>query len=337
MSLQGLLQRRCVLVTGKGGAGKSSVAAGLAVWAARRGRRVLLTEVGDETTGHSPLARLFGREVLPEGPEQLGPPGLRGLTLLPRTGQELFVGTVLHTTTLARAALSSEAIRKLLNAGPSFREMGVFYHLLTLLRAQRPDGTPEHELVLIDMPATGHTLSLTGLPNLLLKLVPRGPIAQALREGQSYLNDPAKGEAWVVTLPETLPISECLELLEGLARTRMPVGGVIVNRLKPDPFTAGERAALRPLVERVAVFGAEELLRHELRGRELQRLTSATSLPVLGLPECALDCLRLHSLCEALERGASLAEAARCGCAPNALPIDAPLAALADRQRTSAI
>ncbi len=286
MSLEGMLRKRCVLVTGKGGAGKSTVTAALAAFASSRGKRVLVSEVGDETDGHSPLARLFGRELLPTTPERLAE-GVHGVTLLPRTGQEMFLANVMHTATLARAAMSSEALRRMLNAGPSFREMGVFYHLLRLLRARRADGSPEHELILIDMPATGHTLSLTGLPELLLRLVPRGPIAEALREGQSYLNDPDKGQAWVVTLPETLPVSECLELLDGLARTGMPAAGVIVNRLRPDPFTATERAALRPVVERREVWGAEAFHRHAIAVRELARLRRSTRLPILELSETA--------------------------------------------------
>ncbi|HEY3447112.1 MAG TPA: ArsA-related P-loop ATPase [Myxococcales bacterium] len=292
MSLDGVLHKRCVLVTGKGGAGKSTVTAALAAFAARRGKRVLVCEVGDETDGHSPLARMFGRELLPPSPELLTP-GIHGATLLPHTGQEMFLASVMHTTTLAHAAMSSEALRRMLNAGPSFREMGVFYHLLRLLRARLADASPEHELVLIDMPATGHTLSLTGLPELLLRLVPRGPIAEALREGQSYLNDPAKGEAWVVTLPETLPISECLELLAGLETTGMPAAGVIVNRLRADPFTPAERAVLRPVLERHEVWGAEAFHRNAVASRELERLRRSTRLPIVELPETASGVLAL--------------------------------------------
>lgn len=305
MSLEGMLHKRCVLVTGKGGAGKSTVTAALASFAARRGRRVLVAEVGDEADGHSPLARHFGRDRLPASPEPLAP-GVHGVTLLPRTGQELFLASVLHTATLAHAAMSSEALRRMLNAGPSFREMGVYYHLLRLLRAKRADGAPEHELVLIDMPATGHTLSLTGLPDLLLRLVPRGPIAEALREGQGYLNDPQKGEAWVVTLPETLPVSECLELLAGLERTGMPAAGVVVNRLRADPFTPDERAALVPVVERHEVWGAEAFHRHAVAVRELARLRAATRLPVVELPETASG---VPALSVELERQASLPSA----------------------------
>ena len=84
MSLQAMLDRRCVLVTGKGGAGKSSVTAALAHLASRRGRRVLVSEVGDETDGYSPLARHFGLHALPSKPETLAP----GIQYRPAQGPE---------------------------------------------------------------------------------------------------------------------------------------------------------------------------------------------------------------------------------------------------------
>lgn len=285
--VESLLSKRVVLITGKGGVGRSSVTAALAGVAQSAGRRVLVTDIGADGADYSPLARHFGLDRFPSKPEELFEDitGVRGVTLLARTGQELFLGSVLHNKTIARAALNSDAIRRLVSAGPSFREMGVYFQLLTYLRELREDGSSEHDLILIDMPATGHTLSLTGLPELLLGLVPSGPVAEALREGQQYLNNPETGMACIVTLPETLPVSEALELLDGLRATRMPAGGIVVNRIPRDPFSPGERAALdRPLRQRL-VFGAEAFRRTELCRREVARLASQTPLPILTIPE----------------------------------------------------
>jgi len=283
-TLDDLLDKRIVLITGKGGVGRSTLTAAIARVAQSRSRRVLLAEIGEEGHDYSPLARCFGRERLPDEPSEIGA-NLRGVTLLARTGQEKFLASVLHNATIARAALGSEALRRLLSAGPSFREMGVFFQLLTYLRERRSCGAHEHEFVIIDMPATGHTLSLTGLPQLLLRLLPRGPIAEALREGQSYLNDPVRSAAWVVTLPETLPVSECLELLDGLERTAMPAGGVILNRVPEDPFTPGEREALHPLVSGNRLFGAEGFTRHHRCCHEVRRLRAGTRLPLVSVPD----------------------------------------------------
>lgn len=280
------LDRRIWLLTGKGGVGRTALAAACALFAARRGKRVLLTEIGDPAEHCSPLARIFGRALLPEGAPAPIADGILGVQLLATTGQESYLHSVLPSKMLARAVLSSEALRRLAAAGPSLRELGLFHQLLTLLRARRADGTPEHELVIADMPATGHTLSLTALPERLLRLLKSGPIHDNLREGQSYLNDPAKTAALVVTLPESLPVSECLELAAGLAATRVPLGAVLVNRVPADPFTPAERAALAPLIAGAALPGAIEFRRYPKSRAALERLRQGLpAVPILELPE----------------------------------------------------
>lgn len=299
--LNELFSKRVVLVTGKGGVGRSSLTAALATQAQRKGVRVLICDIGDDPNDYSPLARHFGKDRFTSAPQEVAP-GIRGVVLFARAGQELFLKSVLRSGTLARAALSSDALRRLLSAGPSFKEMGVFFQLLTLLRASRADGQPENQLILIDMPATGHTLSLTGLPELLLKLVPRGPIAAALREGQSYLNDPRLGAAWVVAIPETLPVSECLELLEGLKKTGMPAGGVLMNRIPNDPFSELERVALQSALDRINPLGAEGFRKPVLARREIARLRLGTRLPIVELPELAHGTTLIPALADVLAK-----------------------------------
>jgi anion-transporting ArsA/GET3 family ATPase len=295
-----------VLVTGKGGVGRSTVTGALALAGQLHGRRVLLTEIADEGDDYSPLARHFQRNRLPPVPEELVP-GVRGVSLLPRLGQELFLRHVVHSGALVRAALASETIRRLLSAGPSFREMGIYYQLLTYLRAKHADGGPEYEFVLVDMPATGHTLSLTGLPDLLLNLISRGPMADALREGVSIFTDPAQTAAWIITLPEMLPVSECLELLEGLQKNRTPIGGIVINRFPADPFTSAEREALKPLIAHHDVFGAEGFHRVDLGRRALARLRAGASVPLLTLPAAEVEPRHLISFLAAeLERAEDL-------------------------------
>jgi anion-transporting ArsA/GET3 family ATPase len=313
-----LHKKRIVLVTGKGGVGRSSVTAALAHVAQRRGVPVLIADIGDDPEDYSPLARHFGRDHLAVRPEELSP-NIRGVVLLARTGQELFLRNVLHSSTLSRAALNSDVLRRLLSAGPSFREMGVFFQLLSYLEAQTDDGESEYPLILVDMPATGHTLSLTGLPDLLLRLIPRGPIAEALRTGQSYLNDPQRAAAWVVTLPEALPVTESLELIEGLERTEMPVGGVLLNRLPTDSYTPAERAELAPLLVRNDVLGTESFRKPLLAARETARLRASTNARVYALSEVPHKNL-LASLTEELMRAKPIEKSARVSMRPSRRP-----------------
>ena len=280
-----VLLRRVVLITGKGGVGRSTVAAALAVISGRAGRRVLLTELQEPTrVTASPLARHFDRETLPRVPADLGD-GVQGIVLRAEKGVQLFLESVLPIPSLARLALRSPALVRLLRAAPSFHEMGIFYHLLSLLRERLPDGEPRYEQVIIDMPATGHTVALTGLPALLQRIIPSGPVAASLREGQAILNDPAQGGAWVVTLPETLPVTEALELVEALRETSMPVGGVIANRVPEDPFTPEEHDALRSLLQGRPVYGMGELDRLRQASRSLSRLRQAVDVPLALIEE----------------------------------------------------
>lgn len=286
--LADLLRRRVILVTGKGGVGRTSVAAALAGAAAQTGRRVLLGEIAGPEGGGSPLAQLFGRERFNPTPCEIAE-NLRACSLWAPTGHELFLRSVLPGGGLISLALRSKAIRTFMAAAPSLIEMGWFYHLLALLRAERPDETPQHELIVLDMPATGHALALTSLPAILHRMIERGPLVKALSDGQSYLNDPEKTAAWVVTLPEILPVSEAIELIAGLEKTAVPLGGVVLNRFPTDLFTPKEREYLGDVLTQQPLLGDLEFHRMA-RGREAEaRLRERVDLPVLRIPELECD------------------------------------------------
>lgn len=282
------IDRRILLITGKGGVGKTTLTVALARAAARRGRRVLLCEIGDPEGGPSPVGRLIGRTRLTDEPVRVDD-NLDACHLWARTGHELFLRSVLPGGPLIRGALRSKAVDRFLTAAPSFYEMGVFHHVLTLLEAKGPGGRLRHDLLVLDMPATGHALALTGLPEILLRLIPVGPMADAVRRGQAILNDPEQGEAWVVSLPEQLPVTESIELVAGLRKTGMPTGGILLNRMPIDRFAPDERAAVDGWLTGRHMHGELGFRRIERAEVEHRRLEASVDLPVLLVPDSGDD------------------------------------------------
>lgn len=279
--------RRIHLITGKGGVGKTTVAVALARALAKSGKRTLICEVGDPGSAWSPLGRALGHDALDGTPHDFGGQ-LWGCALDASAGHEGFLRSILPAGPLIRAAVRSKSLSRFLTAAPSFFEMGIFYHLLTLLDASRSKGAVSYEAVVVDMPATGHALALTGLPEILLKLIPGGPIAKALVRGKAYLNTSTNAAAWVVTLPEQLPVTEALELAQGLEETGMTVGGVLLNRVPPWRIDPGERAQLAAWIGSRPILGRRALGQLEGVDEARARLADCPHA-VLELPEHADD------------------------------------------------
>lgn len=281
MAGEPLWNRRLVLVTGKGGVGKTSVVAALARDAQAAGRRVLVAEISSDANAGSALMARLGHPRFKDTEPRTLETGLTGVRVTPSTGHRLFLQAALHVRVVVDAAMRSAALRRFLMAAPAFPEVGTLFQLVTLLRSERYDH------VLVDLPATGHALGLASLPRTVLKIVPGGLIGTAIREGLEIMTDPERGRAVVVTLPEAMPVSETMELTEGLRNIGVPVEALVLNRIPADPFTDEERAALD-----------EHLGRQEhallLGGREFRRLERARVARERFDREAPEDLRRIH-------------------------------------------
>jgi len=282
-----LFSRRVLLVTGKGGVGKTTLTAALARLLAYSGKRVLVAEVASEVGEPSALAEALGAPGSSEQPIELER-RIRAVRMTPSAGHRGFLHDTLRVRLLAEAAMRSHAIRRFLTAAPAFSEMGVLYRLLELLRQKRPDGSPEFEAIVVDTPATGHALAIAELPEVLLKIIPGGPIGSAVREGLSLMTDACHTGAIVVTLPETLPVTEAIELISGLKRRKVPLTALVVNRMPQDPFTEVERGhAERINAAEGPLFGARAMQRLERARAAYARLQAEVGLPVGIVPDLA--------------------------------------------------
>jgi arsenite/tail-anchored protein-transporting ATPase len=272
MALARLVQRRLIIVTGKGGVGKTTLTAALARRYANEGRRVLAAEIVPNPDTPSQLALALGVKRPTEEPAIVAP-NLWAVLVTPTSGHHRFLQESLPLKMLADAAMRSQALKKFLSAAPGFSDMGVMYRMLDLMKRAHDAGGHAYEIVLLDSPATGHALALAQIPEFLLRVVPGGPIRRVAEEGLAVLTDPRVTGTVIVTLPETLPVTEAIELQAGLGKHRLPVTAIVVNRVPADPFSKEERSAVTSMLsaQSAQVLGSREL-------RRIERAESALAL-----------------------------------------------------------
>jgi anion-transporting ArsA/GET3 family ATPase len=233
-----LASQRLIVVTGKGGVGKTTVTAALAHAVAASGRRVLAVEVG-----RGPLGALLGAPRL--GTEPVHVTGrLAAASLEPEALLGDFVEGVLRFRILARRLLESTAFQVLAAAAPGLGEFLVLHRLLGWIEARRR-GRALYDLIVVDAPASGHSLPLLAAPRTLGALARLGPVAELLARVQRLIADPDATLVCVVTTPEELAVRETVELHRELGEhLGLAVAPPIVNALPPRRFTAGDAAAL---------------------------------------------------------------------------------------------
>jgi len=206
-----LHSQRLVVVTGKGGVGKTAVAAALARAATRARRRVLAVEIG---TGR--LGALLGTGRLELEPRTVGP-GLAAASVEPEEALGAFVHRTLPLRMLSRRLLESTSFQVVAAAAPGLPEFLVLQQLNTWIDARR-FGRRVYDLIVVDAPASGHSIPLLAAPQTLGALAHLGPVADTLRTIGARLADPATTLVCLVTTPEELAVRETIELHRELGR-----------------------------------------------------------------------------------------------------------------------
>jgi anion-transporting ArsA/GET3 family ATPase len=275
-----------VVVTGKGGVGKSVVSAALGQALHRAGRRVLLLE----TDPRENLHELAG--VAPSGGDLVAiGPGFFLQNLSPQHVIGEIVREHLHVEYLVRKVSASPVFRHFVDAAPGIKELAVLGHALRLVRGYDRDRAGLIDTVVLDAPASGHGLALLRAPAATAAVIDTGPFARMARELAVFVRDPAASATVVVTSAEEMPVQEALELRAGLrsALDREP-DLLVVNALYPPVGRPAGRATdpLWQLWQR----------RRRINERELARLDAEWPAPRLELP--LLPLARGPALVEAL-------------------------------------
>ncbi|MBI4911872.1 MAG: AAA family ATPase [Acidobacteria bacterium] len=267
-----LARRRLVVVTGKGGTGKSTLAAALGRLLAGAGRKTLVVEVDPRESLHQALGvEPSGGEVVQAG---------EGLWIQNVQAQAVIEGLVREKVPVpffARKITESPAFRHFVAGAPGFKETAVLGHAY---RATRGHRTPRVEVVVLDAPASGHGASLLAAPALLALAAEGGQLGEVAAELAAFLADPAQCAIFLGTLAEEMPVQETLELLETLDSAGGPrVAMVCVNALFP-PLPADLLEAVRQ-----DLWGE----RRRLQERERARLRDRWEGPLAELPLLPLD------------------------------------------------
>jgi hypothetical protein len=241
--LDDLAHRRLVVVSGKGGVGRTTVAALLGLALAQRGRRVLVATTGSDAR----LAWMLGHDELESVPRRAGA-GLWIQRLDPQRCIREYGALVGGSETLAHLVFDSAILRRLLRAIPGlddFTVLGKVWH-----EAVRGGS---FDTVVFDGPASGHLRYVLGVPRTILSTVLAGPLHREARAIQDTLADASIAVGVLVTRAEPWPLTETGELAAALrAEAGLEIAFTVVNGVwsrkeatLPDAVPAGIREALR--------------------------------------------------------------------------------------------
>lgn len=280
-----LSDRRVVLVTGKGGVGKTTVSVALALAAAKLGKRVLLCE----TQGATRVPALFGRPGKGYEPVQVAP-NLWTLSITPADAIQEYVLLQLHFVRLYRMVFKNRVMGPFVDAVPGLHDL-VQLGKVWFAEREEEGGRPRWDLIVVDAPATGHGLTMLGAPRAMMDLTRRGPFYENARQIAELVEDARRTALVLVTLAEEMPLRETEMLHERLGAQRALVAGLVLNEVHPVPMP--EPASWprdRELLLRGGAAGVVRVVDTELRALANQA-DARVRMRALGAPVAELPFL----------------------------------------------
>ncbi|MEA2500966.1 MAG: hypothetical protein QOD01_1077 [Actinomycetota bacterium] len=226
MSLDAILDRRLLIISGKGGVGKTTIAAALGAMAARHDLRVLVAEI----EGKNALSSLLAAPPLTSEPRELRP-GLWAMHVSPEEALSEYFEVQFHAKRVVKPLVTSQLVYYVTHAAPGLRDILMLGKIWYQVARKG-----EFDLAILDTPAAGHAVSMLRSPEGFLEAVPVGTLAGHARRVSDWLHDPEQVAVHLVSLAEETPVKETLETTRLLEeRVHMNVDRVHLNMLYP-PF-----------------------------------------------------------------------------------------------------
>jgi anion-transporting ArsA/GET3 family ATPase len=277
-----------VIVTGKGGVGKSTVALALALAAARRGQRTILCEV----SAQEHLSRVFHRAEVGFHEVEMAE-NLWAISIDPDESLREYVLLQLKVKAMRDLLFRSRIFTYLAAATPGLKELVTIGKIWELaLEDRKVKQGRNYDLVIVDAPATGHGVGFLQTPRTFANVARVGPIRQQAEILDKFVRNHKRTGMAVVTLPEEMPVNETAKLERDLAsEVGVQVSRIFCNGLYPERFGEDEAGALIELAAeregavRVACRAAvSESRRARAEREQLARLEELTEAPVTTLP-----------------------------------------------------
>jgi anion-transporting ArsA/GET3 family ATPase len=276
-------------VLGKGGAGKSTVAAAMALAATYAGKRALVVEVA----GQHHLSRLFRTASVADDRETELAPGLFGISVDAERATEEYLSGQLKIRPLVEILTRSRAFHTFAAAAPGLPELVTVGKIWSMAIAlDEATGRPVWDTVVVDCPATGHGIALLETAGNVADLAANGPIREQASRIQEVVSHPAATGIVIVALPEELAVAEAVEAAETLHAHGLPVAATVLNGVHPTRFAPGDAPALEAVARdggaptvRAAARSALVHLDHQRTDAAYRdRLAAGARVPVIDLP-----------------------------------------------------
>jgi anion-transporting ArsA/GET3 family ATPase len=305
-SKPGLESKRFLIVTGKGGVGKTTVCAAEAVALAAKGKRVLVCMCNAKER----LSTMFGSELI--GPEVMAvAPNVWAVNMDPTRALEEYGALMLKSRALYKLLFDNRYVRTFFRAVPGMQEWTLLGKAWWHTTETREDGSPLYDVVILDAPATGHGLDMLRVPKVILDVVPPGLLRRDAERAWELFQDPKTCAVVLVTLPEEMPTTETIELARALQdELKLPIGKIVVNCVLPPLFSRAERTALETLpsstpaspADAAVMTGRRRAMREDVQAAALTRLSKELPVPPSFLPQLFEDAAQPKAIKELAKR-----------------------------------
>jgi anion-transporting ArsA/GET3 family ATPase len=286
-------QRRFLFITGKGGAGKTTVTAALALALARRGRKVLIAMA--ETKER--ISTLL--EVPPLGETiTTVAPNVSAVKISPEVALGEYGSMVLKSRVVYEAVFDNKYVRSFFAAVPGLHQWAMLGKAWYQSIETDAGGRPRFDVVLFDAPATGHGLDMLRVPKVIVDVVPPGLLRRDAERAWAMFQNPDLSGVVVVTLPEDMPVNETIELAEVVHdELKLPIAQLVVNSVLQELFDAQERRKLLLARDLRAGDPGDEGLKaaarrattERVQAESLDKLEAAIAAPKVRLPRLLTD------------------------------------------------